>query len=44
VLGEIFDRFGWTACVAGIGASFAVAAWLAGRLGAKANGVGVGAA
>ena len=34
VLGVIFDRFGWTACVAGIGASLAVAAWLAGRLGA----------
>ena len=32
VLGAIFDRFGWTACVAGIGASLAVAAWLAGRL------------
>ena len=33
VLGGIFDRFGWTACVIGIGASLAVAAWLAGRLG-----------
>jgi predicted MFS family arabinose efflux permease len=32
VLGEIFDRFGWTACVVGIAASLAVAAWLAGRL------------
>jgi YNFM family putative membrane transporter len=35
VLGGIFDRFGWTACVIGIGASLAVAAWLAGRLGAE---------
>jgi predicted MFS family arabinose efflux permease len=33
VLGEIFDRVGWTACVAGIGAALAVAAWLAARLG-----------
>lgn len=29
VLGQIFDRLGWTACVIGIGASLAVAAWLA---------------
>ncbi len=28
VLGQIFDRFGWSACVAGIGASLLVAAWL----------------
>jgi predicted MFS family arabinose efflux permease len=28
VLGQIFDRFGWPACVAGIGVSLAVAAWL----------------
>ncbi|MBS0249518.1 MAG: MFS transporter [Proteobacteria bacterium] len=28
VLGAIFDRFGWTACVIGIGASLVVAAWL----------------
>jgi MFS transporter, YNFM family, putative membrane transport protein len=28
VLGQVFDRFGWTACVAGVGASLAVAAWL----------------
>ena len=28
VLGQIFDRFGWAACVAGIGVSLAVAAWL----------------
>lgn len=27
-LGQIFDRFGWAACVAGIGASLLVAAWL----------------
>ena len=28
VLGQVFDRFGWAACVAGIGASLLVAAWL----------------
>ena len=28
VLGQIFDRYGWAACVAGIGASLAAAAWL----------------
>jgi len=32
VLGQLFDRFGWIACVAGIGAALAVAAWLAYRL------------
>jgi predicted MFS family arabinose efflux permease len=32
VLGQLFDRFGWPACVAGIGASLAVAAVLAFRL------------
>ncbi len=32
VLGQIFDRFGWAACVAGVGAALAVAAVLAGRL------------
>jgi MFS transporter, YNFM family, putative membrane transport protein len=32
VLGQIFDRFGWTACVLGIGASLAIAALLATRL------------
>lgn len=32
VLGQIFDRFGWPACVAGIGVSLAVAAWLTQRL------------
>jgi MFS transporter, YNFM family, putative membrane transport protein len=44
VLGEVFDHFGWTACVAGIGASLAVAAWLAGRLGAIKASSGVPAA
>jgi YNFM family putative membrane transporter len=28
VLGQLFDHFGWTACVAGVGASLAVAALL----------------
>jgi predicted MFS family arabinose efflux permease len=32
VLGQIFDRYGWPACVAGIGASLGIAALLAGRL------------
>jgi len=32
VLGQLFDRFGWPACVAGIGAALAVAAALAVRL------------
>jgi predicted MFS family arabinose efflux permease len=32
ILGQIFDRFGWVACVAGIGASLAIAALLARRL------------
>ncbi len=32
VLGQIFDRFGWTACVAGVALSLAVAALLAVRL------------
>jgi predicted MFS family arabinose efflux permease len=32
VLGQLFDRFGWTACVAGIGLSLGVAAILATRL------------
>jgi predicted MFS family arabinose efflux permease len=32
VLGQLFDRFGWSACVAGIGAGLAVAALLAKRL------------
>ena len=32
VLGQLFDRFGWTACVAGVGASLALAALLTARL------------
>jgi predicted MFS family arabinose efflux permease len=32
VLGQLFDRFGWTACVAGVSASLAVAAQLTARL------------
>ncbi|MDQ7248350.1 MFS transporter [Dongia sedimenti] len=32
VLGQLFDRFGWPACVAGIGAALALAALLAFRL------------
>lgn len=32
VLGQLFDRFGWDACVAGVGAALAVAALLATRL------------
>jgi len=32
VLGQLFDRFGWTACVAGIGAVLAIAALLTTRL------------
>src|SRR6266540_3576354 len=32
VLGQLFDRFGWAACVAGVGASLAVAALLTARL------------
>jgi YNFM family putative membrane transporter len=32
VLGQIFDRFGWTACVIGIGASLVAASALAARL------------
>ena len=38
VLGQIFDRFGWAACVAGIGASLAVAAWLTQYLNVSAAG------
>jgi predicted MFS family arabinose efflux permease len=29
ILGQLFDRLGWAACVAGIGAALALAAWLA---------------
>ncbi|HEX6015761.1 MAG TPA: MFS transporter [Geminicoccaceae bacterium] len=32
VLGQIFDRLGWTACVAGVGLALAAAAWLAAGL------------
>jgi MFS transporter, YNFM family, putative membrane transport protein len=32
VLGQLFDRLGWTACVAGVGASLAIAALLTARL------------
>ena len=32
VLGQLFDRFGWAACVAGIGTALALAAMLAFRL------------
>jgi len=32
VLGQLFDRFGWGACVAGIGIALAAAAWLAAQL------------
>src|SRR5438045_1047725 len=32
VLGQLFDHFGWAACVSGVGASLAVAAWLTARL------------
>jgi MFS family permease len=32
VLGQLFDRFGWAACVAGIGLALAAAALLAFRL------------
>jgi len=28
----LFDRFGWTACVAGVGASLAIATWLTTQL------------
>jgi YNFM family putative membrane transporter len=32
LLGQLFDRFGWTACVAGVGAALLIAAGLAIRL------------
>ena len=35
VLGQLFDSFGWTACVAGIGASLSIAALLTARLALK---------
>jgi YNFM family putative membrane transporter len=36
ILGQLFDRFGWTACVAGVMASLLVAALLTARLEIKA--------
>jgi predicted MFS family arabinose efflux permease len=36
VLGQLFDRLGWPACVAGIGLALLIAAWLAGGLGTRA--------
>ena len=41
VLGQLFDRFGWAACVAGIGLSLALAALLAVRLRKHPVGCGV---
>jgi predicted MFS family arabinose efflux permease len=32
VLGQLFDRFGWATCVAGVGAALAIAALLTARL------------
>jgi predicted MFS family arabinose efflux permease len=32
VLGQLFDRLGWTACVAGVAAALAIAAILTARL------------
>jgi YNFM family putative membrane transporter len=32
VLGQLFDRFGWIACVAGVATSLAIAALLTARL------------
>ena len=37
VLGQVFDRYGWAACVAGVGIALAVAALLAIRLGTAAQ-------
>ncbi len=37
VLGQLFDHFGWTACVIGVGASLAIAAWLTRRLTLPSN-------
>jgi MFS transporter, YNFM family, putative membrane transport protein len=42
VLGQLFDRFGWAACVAGIGAAIALAALLALRLKMPASTADVG--
>jgi MFS transporter, YNFM family, putative membrane transport protein len=35
LLGQLFDRFGWTACVAGVGVAIALAAFLARHLGER---------
>ena len=40
VLGQVFDRFGWPACVAGIGAVLLVAGLLATRLKMRAPPIG----
>ncbi len=32
VLGQLFDRVGWTACLVGVGAALAIAAWLTTQL------------
>ena len=32
VLGQLFDRFGWTAYVVGVGAALAIAVWLTTQL------------
>jgi len=51
VLGKLFDRFGWTACVAGIAVALLLAAWLSlglflpdSRLLSKPKEVGISAA
>jgi predicted MFS family arabinose efflux permease len=36
-LGPVFDRFGWAACVAGVGLALGFAAWLASRLKPRQN-------
>jgi predicted MFS family arabinose efflux permease len=38
VLGQLFDRFGWTACVAGVGAALTIAALLTAQLQYPARG------
>lgn len=38
VLGQLYDRFGWPACVAGVGAALAIAALLAIRLAPQPEG------
>jgi YNFM family putative membrane transporter len=37
VLGQLFDRFGWTACLAGVGASLAIAGVLTTQLKLPSN-------